>query len=175
MHKKKENLFPTFFATLFASGFAFFTSYGLGTLNPTVIIGLAMVLLLAFKQYGIELFSIKNKVAAIARLFFLQLLLLHFLLADRYNFSMSQQTIQRQRLLMEVFFYFLVYFSIFVYSFLFLQSIYLSMPKLETFFTAQNTQAFSSRKYFLFFTVFLVLCWLPYLLALYPGVVCLIR
>ncbi|WP_261986405.1 hypothetical protein [Enterococcus faecium] len=70
MHKKKENLFPTFFATLFASGFAFFTSYGLGTLNPTVIIGLAMVLLLAFKQYGIELFSIKNKVAAIARLFF---------------------------------------------------------------------------------------------------------
>ncbi|MGX7701418.1 hypothetical protein ACWPXT_00480 [Enterococcus faecium] len=39
-------------------------------MNPTVIIGLAMVLLLAFKQYGIELFSIKNKVAAIARLFF---------------------------------------------------------------------------------------------------------
>lgn len=70
MHKKKENLFPAFFATLFASGFAFFTSYGLGTLNPVVIIGLAMVLLLAFKQYGIELFSIKNKVAAIARLFF---------------------------------------------------------------------------------------------------------
>ncbi|HGF7720141.1 TPA: hypothetical protein QFP12_002184, partial [Enterococcus faecium] len=70
MHKKKENLFPAFFATLFASGFAFFTSYGLGTLNPAVIIGLAMVLLLAFKQYGIELFSIKNKVAAIARLFF---------------------------------------------------------------------------------------------------------
>lgn len=70
MHKKKENLFPAFFATLFASGFAFFTSYGLGTLNPAVIIGLAMVLLLAFKQYGIELFSIKTSCSYCPIVFF---------------------------------------------------------------------------------------------------------
>lgn len=60
MHKKKENLFPTFLQ-LYLRQVLLFTSYGLGTLNPTVIIGLAMVLLLAFKQYGIELFSIKTK------------------------------------------------------------------------------------------------------------------
>ncbi len=107
MHKKKENLFPTFLQLYLRQVLLFFTSYGLGTLNPTVIIGLAMVLLLAFKQYGIELFSIKTKLQLLPDCFFLQLLLLHFLLADRYNFSMSQQTIQRQRLLMEVFFTFL--------------------------------------------------------------------
>ncbi|HBM5954266.1 TPA: hypothetical protein LY522_002917, partial [Enterococcus faecium] len=164
MHKKKENLFPTFFATLFASGFAFFTSYGLGTLNPTVIIGLAMVLLLAFKQYGIELFSIKNKVAAIARLFFSAAFALTLSIGRQIQFQYVSANYTKTTIADGSIFYFLVYFSIFVYSFLFLQSIYLSMPKLETFFTAQNTQAFSSRKYFLFFTVFLVLCWLPYLL-----------
>ncbi|EGP4872595.1 hypothetical protein Q1I10_000244 [Enterococcus faecium] len=171
MHKKKENLFPAFFATLFASGFAFFTSYGLGTLNPAVIIGLAMVLLLAFKQYGIELFSIKNKVAAIARLFFSAAFALTLSIGRQIQFQYVSANYTKTTIADGSIFYFLVFFSVFVYSFLFLQSIYLSMPKLETFFTAQNTQAFSSRKYFLFFTIFLVLCWLPYLLALYPGVV----
>ena len=70
---------------------------------------------------------------------------------------------------MEVFFTFL-FFLRFCVFFLFLQSIYLSMPKLEIFLLLKRT-GFLFKKIFLFFTVFLVLCWLPYLLALYPGVV----
>lgn len=119
MHKKKENLFPTFFATLFASGFAFFTSYGLGTLNPTVIIGLAMVLLLAFKQYGIELFSIKNKVAAIARLFFSAAFALTLSIGRQIQFQYVSANYTKTTIADGSIFYFLVYFSIFVYSFYF--------------------------------------------------------
>ena len=68
MHKKKENLFPAF-CHFICVRFCFF-SYGLGTLNPVVIIGLAMVLLLAFKQYGIKLFSIKTKLQLLPDCFF---------------------------------------------------------------------------------------------------------
>lgn len=79
---------------------------------------------------------------------------------------MSQQTIQRQRLLMEVF-YFLVYFSILCILLFYNRFIYQCQTGNIL---LLKTQAFSSRKYFILYCL-LVLCWLPYLLALYPGVV----
>ena len=59
---------------------------------------------------------------------------------------MSQQTIQRQRLLMEVFLLSCLFLH-FVYSFYFTIDLFIN-AKTGNIFTAQNTQAFSSRKYF---------------------------
>ncbi|MCC9085498.1 hypothetical protein LOS25_14115 [Enterococcus faecium] len=88
-------------------------------MNPTVIIGLAMVLLLAFKQYGIELFSIKNKVAAIARLFFSAAFALTLSIGRQIQFQYVSANYTKTTIADGSIFYFLVYFSIFVYSFYF--------------------------------------------------------
>ena len=82
---------------------------------------------------------------------------------------MSQQTIQRQRLLMEVFLLSCLFLH-FVYSFYFYNRFIYQCQNWKHFYCSKHT-GFLFKKIFLFFTVFLVLCWLPYLLALYPGVV----
>ncbi len=66
---------------------------------------------------------------------------------------MSQQTIQRQRLLMEVFFTFL-FFLRFCVFFLFLQSIYLSMPKLEIFLLLKTHRLFLQENIFILYCLF---------------------
>ncbi len=66
---------------------------------------------------------------------------------------MSQQTIQRQRLLMEVFLLSCLFLHFCVF-FLFLQSIYLSMPKLETFLLLKTHRLSLQENIFILYCLF---------------------
>ncbi|MFQ9321989.1 MAG: DUF6020 family protein [Enterococcus durans] len=45
------------------------------------------------------------------------------------------------------------------------------LPKINSYIVSDTDKAFSFKKYFLFFVFILLICWSPYALSLYPGVV----
>lgn len=123
-----------------------FTSYGLGTLNPTVIIGLAMVLLLAFKQYGIELFSIKTKLQLLPDCFSAAFALT-LSIGRQIQFQYVSANYTKTTIADGSIFTFLFISPFLCILFIFTIDLFIN-AKTGNIFTAQNTQAFSSRKYF---------------------------
>lgn len=126
-----------------------------------------MVLLLAFKQYGIELFSIKTK---------LQLLPDCFSAAFALTLSIGRQ-IQFQYVsanytkttIADGSIFTFLFISPFCVFFLFYNRFIYQCQNWKHFYCSKHRLSLQENIFILY--CLLVLCWLPYLLALYPGVV----
>ncbi|MGM9902375.1 hypothetical protein A5844_001178 [Enterococcus sp. 10A9_DIV0425] len=171
MQTKTTRLLPAFFLTLLFFGISFFTAYGLGSLNPALILVLISLLWIVYKQLGVHLFSLEFDFQTIACLFFSALFALTLATGTRIQFTHVSASYKETSITTFSFFQVLVFLSTFIYCLLMLRFIIKILPDLTSYFTSNKAKPRSIWKYFLFFTSILLISWLPYALALYPGVV----
>ncbi|MBO0431816.1 DUF6020 family protein [Enterococcus sp. DIV0660C] len=155
-------------ATFFLS---FLTAYGFGSLNPVVIISLVGLLLIALMQEGKHLLSFKQPRLAFLNVIFSMIFALTLMTKNRIHFERVSGNYHETTIDSFGIFQFTLFVAMLFYFFLILQYAQILLPKMKVKLERFETQYFSFGRYFIFFTLLLLICWSPYALTLYPGVV----
>lgn len=147
---------------------SFLTSYGMGSLNPALILCLVALLYLALRKVSANPINFEKKSLTFLFSLFFGLILatssrIHL---ETVSANYTETTISRFGIFqLCIFIATTLYFS---YVLQYFQQI---LPKINSYIASDADKAFSFKKYFLFFIFILLICWSPYALSLYPGVV----
>ncbi len=164
MFKRDFNLFHI----LLIFGLSFLTSYSMRSLNPVFILCLIALLYLALQKVGINpiRFEKKSWTFLFAAFFGLILATSSRIHLEAVSANYTKTTIANFGIFqLGIFIAATLYFSYI------LQYFQRMLPKINAYVTSDTGKTFSIKKHFLFFIFILLICWSPYALGLYPGVV----
>lgn len=165
------HVFSNFLLLLATFFLSFLTAYGFGSLNPLVIISLVGLLLFALMQEGPQLFSFKQPRFVLLSVIFSIIFALILTTKNRIHFEKVSGNYHETTIDSFGIFHFALFIAILFYFFLILQYVQILLPKIKVKLETFETQSFPYARYFISFTLLLLVCWSPYALTLYPGVV----
>ncbi|EPI00465.1 hypothetical protein D920_00828 [Enterococcus faecalis 13-SD-W-01] len=140
----------------------------MGSLNPALILFLVAILYLSFQKVGANplLFKKKSWTFLFAACFGLILATSSRIHLEAVSANYTKTTISSFGI-----FQICIFIAAIVYFSYVLQYFQQLLPKINAFVLSKGNETYSLKKYFLFFVFILLLCWSPYALGLYPGVV----
>lgn len=164
MFKRDINLFHV----LMIFGLSFLTSYGMGSLNPALILCLVALLYLTLRKVGANpmLFEKKSWTFLFSAFFGLILATGSRIHLEAVSANYTQTTISNFGI-----FQLCIFIAATLYFSYVLQYFQQMLPKINSYVLSNEASPRSFKKQFLFFVFILLLCWSPYALGLYPGVV----
>jgi hypothetical protein len=147
------------------------TSYSFGSLNPIILISLASILLIAFRQEKLKLISFKKTRTSFLSLSFSLLFALILTIKGQINFEHVEGNYHETTISSFGAFQLILFIGTFLYFFCFLQFSQILLPRIADKFVLPEQSKYASSKYFFMVMLILLICWSPYALTLYPGVV----
>ncbi|MBO0482750.1 DUF6020 family protein [Candidatus Enterococcus courvalinii] len=163
--------FSSFLLLLATFFLSFLTAYGFGSLNPVVIITLAGLLLIALMQEGKHLLSFKQPELVFLSVIFSIIFALILTTKNRIRFENISGNYHETTIDSFAISQLVLFIAILLYFFLVLQYVQILLPKMKVKLERFETQDFPFARYFISLTLLLLVCWSPYALTLYPGVV----
>ncbi|OTP25434.1 DUF6020 family protein [Enterococcus mundtii] len=171
METKKIRLLPIFFLTLLLFLISFLTALGLGSLNPLLILVLVYLLWYTGKKLGNDLFSWRLDFTTGVCILFSLLFSLILATGSRIQFTHVSANYEETTLDPFSFVQLLIALATFCYFLIILRFMIKYLIQISSYLGGINVDLQPTWKFFLLFTIIMLLCWTPYALTLYPGVV----